>query len=498
MLKDDKIHIEKLENKVQMLSSENQYLKDKLDWLQRQVFGQKSEKTNSDTSQTDLFEEEIVKPETDEVVKIAEHTKKKRSKDQERKPFSDKLQRKEIHHRLSDEDRQCPCGCTLKEIGCDVKEVLEYIPQSCYVAKHYRYKYACCNEAENGIVTPFVAKPAISARVGTSVIAYILTSKYSDHLPLERIENIFNRQNVHMPKSTMVGYVEKAYQHLIPLYDRMREEILDSDIVNVDETRINVQLKSKKDKCHQGWYWAYIGDKKHLCFQYSHGRGGNVPVEFLNDFQGEYLQADDYAGYNQIIRDYDLKRVGCWAHTRRKFYDLAKAGSKIAETALEMIGELYKIEKDIKEKNLLDSDKLNYRERHSIPQLKKIEEWLNDTRNNFQPIPKKLSDALNYASSNFEYLREYVNDAELNIDNNIVERAIRQVAVGRKNWLFAGSEEGAKRSAVMFSLIGSCKLCGVEPLAYLTDIIERLKIHPKEKLGELLPYHWKNKFESQV
>jgi transposase len=490
------------EHNAVLVEKENEItrLKEQLSWMQKQFFGQKSEKGTPTKTEydIDLFDDPLLLQEDSEIdteTEIITYGRKKRPSNQERQPFPEHLERKEEYRDIPESERICPCGCNLKKIGEEVSETLEYNPATCYVHKIIRPKYACVTEAERGVQIMHLPKRPVPGRVGASLLSYIFVSKYCDHLPLERIENIFKRQDVKMPKSTMVDYLTRTYELLSPLYQRLHEAIMDCTVINADETTIKVQDRGKKKKCHLGYYWAYIGDKKYLYFDYRSGRSRSGPTEFLADFQGEYIQADEYAGYNEVVEQKQLTRAGCWAHARRKFVKAAESGSRTAKEMVVLIAKLYEIEKYIRENDLSGEDKYKYRVEHAGAQLQLIQQWIEE-KSHSHPLKKGLlAEAIGYLKNHFQHFVQYAMNPIFDIDNNIVERSIRQIAVGRKNWLFAGSEEGARRSALMFSLIGTCKLHDVEPYEYLNDVINRIGEYPKENLHHLLPDLWKVHFK---
>lgn len=478
------------------------HLKEQLSWMQKQFFGQKSEKGTPEYQEytIDLFESESeVKETVDHVeTEVISYTKSKpRSKDQERQPFPDHLERRDEIIDIPEKERQCPCGCTLKKIGEVVTETLEYIPASCFVKRQIRYKYACCNEAERGVQMMRLPLRPIPGRVGASVLSYIFVSKYCDHLPLERIEKIFKRQGVRMPKSTMVGYISKTYELLKPLYQRLHEAILDCDIVNADETTVKIQDGIRKKKCHTGYYWSYIGDKKYLYFDYRRSRSKDGPVKFLEEYQGEYLQADEYSGYNEVVRANGLTRAGCWAHARRKFIKAAEAGNQRASEVVDLIAKMYKVEADAKDQNLFGEPLFHYRMKHTTPHIMQIDLLIKELAQGYPQKKGYMPEAIGYVINSWEHLKEFVQNPIFDIDNNLVERSIRPIAIGRKNWLFAGSHDGAKRSALLYSLIGTCKMHEVEPYEYLNDVLNRIQEYPKENLHHLLPDLWKKFFKKK-
>jgi transposase len=408
-----------------------------------------------------------------------------------RRPLPAQLERVDMVHEVPEEERRCqPCGVDKKLIGEDVSEQLEFRPATLIVIRHRRRKYACpvCQE---GVVTadkPF--QPIEKGIPGPGLLAHVAVSKYCDHLPLNRLEGIFQRQGVEISRQTMCGWMAQAAQALAPLYEREKELILEGKIIQTDDTPVPVLDPEYPKRTKTGHVWAYNGDLRHpyLAYEYTPNRSRDGPLKFLNGYRG-YLQADAYAGYNAIFRERPVvKEVGCWSHARRKFTDAQSADPLRASQAVVQIRKLYAIEKEIKDLSAVK--RLEIRQARSLPLLAEIQSWLE--REKINVLPKSpVGDAIGYALNNWPALLRYCEDGDLEIDNNAVERSLRGVAVGRKNWLFAGSDQGGRTAATLITVLQSAKRHGLNVYEYLRDVLARMPGHPAKRLDEFLPDRWK-------
>jgi len=289
----------------------------------------------------------------------------------------------------------------------------------------------------------------------------------------------------------MGDWVDKVHQMLEPIIARMKERMLETEYIQADETTIKVQeknTKKKSKKCHLGYLWPYT-DGEQIVFEYKSGRGREGPVDFLGKFNG-YLQTDGYTGYNKVIQDNGITHLMCWAHARRKFFDAREYDKETAELFLAKIAELYAIEKNAKESAKTAEERFKIRkEKGSAEILEKIKTLLDTKLSNVLP-KSPIGKAILYAKNHWEQLTVFIEDGRLEIDNNRIENKIRPVALGRKNWLFAGSQAGAERAAIFYSIFGTCKIHEINPFEYLKDILERVNTHPTSKIDELLPTQW--------
>ena len=465
-------------------------LQHQLEQLLRQRYGQKSEKV--DPAQLLLFAHEILAqaeptpPPTPSAESVAA-----KPKGHGRKPLPASLPRKQILHDVAPQDRACPeCGEERRKIGEEVREQLEYVPASLLVLQHVRPKYACKRCAAHVIIAPRLPEPIEKGVPGTGLLAHLIVSKFLDHLPLYRLEGIFKRSGVDLSRSSMCDWLATCAFLLAPIVNRMRAEIGKSDIIQTDDTTVPVQDKSR-DKTKTGRLWAYLGDRNHryIVYDYTPDRSRDGPELFLKTYTSGYLQSDAYAGYNRL-HDRGLIEVGCWAHARRKFYEARTSDPARSHAALAWIGLLYDVERSAKDQELTDEERLSRRLEKSRPILESLATWLETERTNVLP-KSPMGEAISYARSNWIALNRYLESGALEIDNNASERALRTVALGRKNWLFAGSDAGGKTAATLISLCMTCKTLGVEPWAYLRDVLDRVSTHPNSRIEELLPDRWK-------
>lgn len=443
--------------------------------LQRQLFGRRSEKIESRG-----------KAEGIKIVKGVSGEKNGHG----RKTLPPELPRDRREYDVAKEEHKCgKCGAELEKIGEEVSEILDYHPSSLFVRQIARLKYAC-KKCEETIITAEMPQRLIDKGMpGEGLLAHILVSKYADHLPLHRLEGIFNRYGIEISRSTMCGWVGVCADLLSPIYDEMKKDVLKSKKIHTDDTPVPVQEKGL-NKTRTGRLWVYVGDDAHSydVFDYTPDRTKERPRDFLFGFKG-YLQADAYTGYEETYRKGEITEVACWAHTRRKFYDSTETDAAGAAVMLAFIGQLYKVEEKAKEMDVNARNAL--RQKESKPVLAEIRKYLDWQVMNVLP-KSPLGQAVSYTLSNWEALNRYVDDGDLDIDNNAAERALRTVAIGRKNWLFAGSDNGGVRAAVIYSLISTCKRHGINPFEYLRDVLERVSTHPARRIEELLPHRWKS------
>jgi len=402
-------------------------------------------------------------------------------------------------------ERVCPCcGAEMTQIGEETHEKLEYIPASFFVLEQVRPKYACAACQEGGVVVADKPRQAIEKGLpGPGLLSHVITNKYCDHLPLYRQEQIFARFGVHIPRSTQCDWMRSAGDLLGPLVELMIQRVLSGSSIHTDDTPIPV-LDGTKDRTRTGRLWAYVGDELHpyTVYDYTPSRARDGPASFLEDYEG-YLHADAYGGYDGVYAGEKIIEVLCWAHARRKFFDAQGSDAERAVMALAYVRRLYAVEREAKEayerqgvtetSRPLSAIRLALRQAKSVPLLTAFKQWLQDQTAGPSPVlPKSpMGQAINYVVNNWDALERYTTKGALDIDNNAAERAMRPVALGRKNWLFTGSDNGGKTAAVLYSLVASAKRHGLDVFAYLRDVIARISDHPSNRLEELLPDHWK-------
>ena len=423
---------------------------------------------------------------------------RRRTKHRGRRPLPPDLMRcvHDIHP--PQEERTCPsCGHDKTVFGCDVTEELEMIPAKFFVNRYVRHKYACphCQgSVSQGSLPP---RPMDKGIPGPGVLADVVASKYAEHLPLYRLQERYRRLGLDFSLSTFCNWVDHVAGLTAPIVEAMKQQMLFSRKVHTDDTPITV-LDPSAEPVHsrRGYMWVYISEHEDVVFDFtgSHTRDG--PASFLADYRG-YLQADAFSGYDGIYTHGLIWEVACWAHARRKFYDTLGHYPTEARRVLDLIGSLYAVESRAKRMDVSDEKRLAWRQRFSRRRLQRLRRYLDEL--SVQVLPKSpLGKAISYTLNNWKALNRYTEAAFLNIDNNLSERQIKQMVIGRKNWLFAGSENGARNAAILFSVVVSCKLSGIDPFAYLRDILTRLPKHPADRIHELIPHEWKKRFGPQA
>ncbi|MCC6673450.1 MAG: IS66 family transposase [Planctomycetes bacterium] len=375
---------------------------------------------------------------------------------------------------VPEQDRLCPC-CRkpMQPIGETVTEELDYQPAVLRVREIVRVKYACREHEEAGVAQPELpARPIAKGIAAPSLIAQVVVAKYKDHLPLYRQSKIFARFGVDVPESTLGDWIQAAAQLLEPVVLAIKASLLESFVIHSDDTGILVQDRNHQNGSRRGHLWAYVGDRNEVVFDYTPGRSRDGPVRFLGDYRG-HLHVDACSAYDAVLHKGTIVEVGCWAHARRYFFEALDTAKEHAGDALAAIRLLYDVEREAKERDLDAGAIQLLRQARSKPVLEPMLPWLQALRSTVLP-KSPLGEAIRYALNQWQALNRYLEDGRLAIDNNIVERQLRGVAVGRKNWLFAGSDEGARRAAVLYSIVSTCSLQGVEPWAYLSDVLQRL------------------------
>ncbi len=377
-------------------------------------------------------------------------------------------------------------GC--KKMGEEITEVLEYQPGELYVKQYKRLKYV--NPDNTGIlIGELPARPIDKAIAGEGLLAQIVIDKYVDHLPLHRQMQRFERTGFKLPYSTLTEWVSATCTLIAPLFDALKSEVLQSGYLHADETPIRVLDKDKKGETHKGYYWVYKDSlNKIVFFDYQEGRGREGPKAILENFKG-YLQTDGYSVYDAFDKQNGITLIHCMAHARRMFHEALNNDKARAEHAMEQIQKLYAIERTCSDKQLPADEIKALRQKEAVPVLTELGEWMK--REYIIALPKSaIGKALAYSIQRWGRLSKYTENGLLNIDNNPVENSIRPVAIGRKNYLFAGSHEAARRSGMLYSLLSTCKMHGIEPYAWLKDILGKIATHPINRVQELLPHRW--------
>ena len=376
-----------------------------------------------------------------------------------------------------------------RPFGEEIREQLDYIPASLIVIQHVRPKYACEACQAHVVIADRLPEPIEKGLPGPGLLAHVIVSKYADHLPLYRQERILAREGVAISRQTMCGWMARCAELLKPIYDAMVKAVLRSKVIQTDDTPVDV-LDPGREGTLQGRIWIAIGDRDHpySVYDFTPNRAGDGPARFFRGYAG-YLQADAYSGYDALFQDGDVIEVGCSAHARRKFYEARTTDPRHSHIALAYLRRLYIVESDAKEAKLDDDARRVLRQERSVPILEELFAWLERVR--AQVLPRSpMGGAIGYALNNKAALLRYTEQGFLEIDNNASERGEKTIALGRKNWLFFGSEGGGATAAILFSLTETCRRLGVEPWAYLRDVLDRVSTHPASRIDELLPDRW--------
>jgi transposase len=491
-------HEQLLTKDEQLLSREREieHLKLLLVKLHRMQFGRKSEKLARQIEQLELRLEELESNRSEKESPAPEATPPPSSST----PTAAKPTRRALPDHLPRETRRhepketvCPqCQGELRKLGEDVSEVLEYVPASFVVIRHVRTKLSC-TKCDCIVQAEAPSRPIERGLAGPGLLAHVLVSKYADHLPLYRQSEIYARHGVELERSTLADWVGGASKLLEPLVEALRRYVMSAGKLHADDTPVPV-LAPGNGKTKTGRLWTYVRDNRPagdtaapaVWFAYSPDRKGEHPAQHLGKFRGT-LQADAYAGFNQLYQDGRIQQASCWAHVRRHFYDLEQAhASPVAREALARIGALYAIEEQIRGKP--PDQRRAVRQVQSKPLLDALRAWFEATLSKLSRKSDTTA-AIRYALSRWDALLRYIEDGHIEMDNNAAERSLRGVALGRKNYLFAGSDRGGERGAAMYSLTGSAKLNGLDPETYLRQVLTRIPDHPINRIGELLPWN---------
>jgi transposase len=472
--------------KYEELTIQHIQLKHELDQLKRLVFGSRHERFVPTTPQEQLalgLDVQQVQPPVPSVQTIEYTRKRKEASSEKLQTGRMKLPASLPREQVIIEPAQDVSGWI--KIGEEITEELERIPGKLFVRQYVRPKYA--KPDGNGVVIgELPSRPIDKGIAGPGLLAQIIIDKYTDHLPIHRQVQRFEREGMKLPSSTLTDWISATCALLDPLYEVLRKEVLSSTYLQADETPIKVLDKAKKGTTHRGFHWVYHAPQERLVlFDYREGRGREGPTECLKDFKG-YLQTDGYAVYEDFDKKPGITLLHCMAHARRKF-DEAKDNDLVrASYVLTEMQKLYALERQAKE-NELSVDELYQIRRKIIPVLDDLKQWMLENYGSVLP-QSAIGQAIYYSLQRWDKLCLYTTDGRLQIDNNLVENAIRPVAIGRKNYLFAGSHNGARRAAMLYSLLGTCKINGVNPFEWLREVLTRIPDHPVNNLQQLLPH----------
>lgn len=476
------MEVEKLQRKYEQLETENLRLQTRVQELARILYGQKRERFENPDQPKLPFTEEPEKVEAREketIEKITYDRKKPVKQHPGRQPLPEHLPVKEVVI----EPEEDVTG--MVQIGQEVTDVLEYQSASFYILRYIRPKYAR-KEQEGIAVAKLPERTFDKCMAGNGLLTSIVVDKYVDHLPLYRQIERFKRQKIPISPSTVDGWVQQVGGLLEIIYDHLLKQTRSKGYLQADETPIKVLDRDKKGSCHLGYFWVYRSPiDKTVLFHYQTGRSGRAAREILDGFKG-YLQTDGYQVYDSIARSKDIIHLNCWAHARREF-DKARLNDKErASIALSFIQSLYNVEADARQNELSAQQRKELRLQKSLPILNAFGKWMAEALKSREVLPKSsMGKAIAYTLGRWDNLNAYLNDGMLEIDNNLIENTIRPVALGRKNYLFAGSHEGARRAAIFYSFFATCKVEGVNPahwLKYVLDNIQNTKINQLENL----------------
>jgi len=476
-----KTHITTLENRLNERNSEIEDLQEKLQLALFRKFGRTTESASS-ILQHNLFEEEAASQDetpkaAGSVTKVEAHTRKK----QGRKPLSKDLPRVDVLYDIPEEEKHCGCGHELSKIDEEISEKLKIIPEQVFVERHIRPKYACRNcegsgDEEKAVFRIAPVEPSIIPKsiVTPELLAFIIVNKFVDHLPFYRQEGRFQRIGASISRQNMSNWQQKAYEVLLPLKELFKSQILTGNVINMDETTVQVMGEDGKANTSKSYMWLARGGPAAtpvIYYEYHCSRSSEYASQFLSEFKG-YLQTDGYAGYDKTLKDRaDITHVGCMAHVRRKFFEAAKSSKKAgsAQMGVSKIKEFYRIEKELRASNLSKDDFLEVRKVQITPIAKDFKLWLDEKAETVRPS-SNTGKAVRYALSQWGKVMNYLEHPDLTPDNNSAENAIRPFVLGRKNWLFSGSPTGAQSSCLMYSLIETAKQNGLNPYGYLNHV----------------------------
>jgi transposase len=489
--------VSQLKDTVKSLHNEVVFLKEQLEWFKKQIFGQKSEKFVETRNEEQLcfegFDKLAVAPPEKKVIPAHERTKRKPTgKDKITLPADLPVERQVID--LSEEARVCPeTGEALVKIGEEVTSKLAHKPGSYFIKQIVRPKYALPQKSEEGVFTADLPESLLNrCQADESLLADILVKKFGDHLPLYRQSEIMAREGIYISRQILCQWVLRAGSALKPLYDAMLALILQSGNIFYDETPIDM-LAPGKGKVHQAYMWVLVGGKSadpgYRIYDFCTNRCHYNAANMLKEYHG-VLHSDKYGAYEVLANKKQLTWCPCWAHIRRKFIEAESGDPPFRDWVLRQIRYLFMFEKVAWARS--EEERLRIRQEKEIPIVDRLVEAIKDKLVNGKILPKsKFREALGYFCSLIPHLKNYTQYAWARLDNNVAERAVRPLAIGRKNWLFVGNEAGGEAAGIILSLVQSCRAFGVNPREYLEDVMRRLMSHNSQKLHELLPDHWK-------
>jgi len=501
-IEQQQFQIEELTRKLRSANLSMKMLQHQVEQLIRRVYGRRSEKLDPNQMMfANLLLETLAQTEAPENASTEQQpvsvlTKKRCPREKRnhpgRIPIPEHLERVEIVLDIPEEEKICPdTGRPLKQIGFEVSEKLEYRPGKLIVNVYKRPKYASPEStATLGVITaPMPDHPIQRCKADVGLLSHIIVSKFADHLPLYRQDGIFEREGITIPRATQTSWILETYDAIRPLEEALKGAVLESDVIFTDDSVMPLQIKGN-GRVKKGRLWVYVKgdpDPPLMAYDFSHDRSKKRPLNFLGDYRG-YVHADAYSGYDELFKREEVIEVGCWVHARRKFDEAVSSRSDEATEIMARIARLYKVEAECAD--MEPEERYDIRQQRSKPIIDVIFSRLEELQGRTVPS-EPLRKAIDYALNQRQALERYLDDGRLKPDNNTAENAIRPLALGRKNWLFAASDRGARATALFLGLIQSCKACNVNPWAYFDDMLRRIMAHPVNRLRELLPDQWK-------
>ncbi|QVL54791.1 MAG: IS66 family transposase [Simkaniaceae bacterium] len=476
------------------LRAENAALKEENQWLKKQIFGKRSERLITGEGQLEFPGMDLPNEEYEEK-EIKGHTRRKQrsSTEEDKITFPEDLLKETIILDLAETEKVCPqTGEALEKIGEEVTQKLAFKPGSFFIKEFIKPKYVSKKAPELGVMSaPTPEGIFLKSKADESLLAHVITMKFGDHLPLYRIQEILERDGIKISRQTLSHWVLHVGENLIPLYEAMKKHILSHPSIFVDESPIGLLVKGKK-KVHQSYMWVYVGgkglDPPYRLFEFCLNRSYHHPLKMLEGYEGR-LHSDKYGAYEELAKKEKVTWCPCWAHIRRYFLEAKGGDQEFCSYVLRKIRYLYMLERVAKSRS--NTERLKIRKEKEEPIINDLIDRVKNKLIKGKHLPKsKYQKALVYFSRLIPYLKNYLSDPEAQIDNNVAERAIRPLAIGRKNWLFVGSEKGGKATATLLSLVQTCRNLKINPREYLDDILRRVMSHPSSKIEELLPDQW--------
>lgn len=483
------------EEKIIHLNQENQNLKEQLDWFKRQIFGKRSERvvSNLNSQQLEIDGFENIAVANEEKKTVAAHTRRKPNRNgQDKITLPSDLPVKTTILDIPEEDKVCKeTGQPLVQIGVETTHKLAHEPGSYYIKEIIRPKYVNPKKEENGVLTTELPDSFLpKCRADESLLAEIITKKFADHLPLYRIAEIMGREGIKISRKLLSQWVVKSGMALKPLFDEMLKRILSNNNIFIDESPVKLW---EPEKCKQAYMWVVVGgddspDPPYRVYQFKEDRCHDNVLDILKDYRGG-LHSDKYAAYQKLAEQKVVTWFPCMSHSRRKFFEAEAGDPEFRQWVLRKIRYLFMLERVAWARS--PEERLRIRQEKEVPIIDELIDKIKGKLIDGKILPKsKLKEAMGYFCSLIPYLKNYTKNAFARLDNNIAERAIRPLAIGRKNWLFFGSPEGGEAGAILFSLVQTCRGLGINPREYLEDVMRRIMGHNNQKLYELLPDEW--------